>query len=151
MSDFKKHSSFNLILALPVFCGLISLVFSPSIPLLAAFAGSFAYSTLFMSPDMDLAGSIKFCSLRGVLTIPFRSYSFFFHHRGLSHSILFGTLTRLLWLLGFVSLMVYLVVKTVPDTKPIWYYYTHNKEFFIWGVAGAFFADMCHLLLDKRL
>lgn len=151
MSNFKTHSSFNLTLALPVFCGLLTTTFSPAIPLLAVFAGTFTYSTLFMSPDMDLAGNIKLCSFRGILTIPFRSYSLFFRHRGLSHSVLLGTLTRMFWLFGFISLVFYLVVKTIPNTKPIWHYYVYHRDYFIWGGAGVFLADMSHLLLDRRL
>jgi uncharacterized metal-binding protein len=151
MSNYKTHSSFNLLLILPLFLGVIVAFLAPQWPLLATFAISFSYSTLFMSPDMDLASQIKLFSLRGVLSIPFRSYALFFRHRGMSHSILLGTMTRLLWLFGFVNIILYLVLQIVPNTKSVFDYVMLYQEYFLWGIAGVFIADLSHLLLDKRL
>ncbi|MCB1109040.1 MAG: DUF2227 family putative metal-binding protein [Chlamydiia bacterium] len=148
MSQYKTHAKFNLFLALPVLVGAIYYLFHPYWTLLALFSFAFAYSTLFMSPDMDLAHQIKFFSLRGLLTSPFRLYSRIFRHRGLSHSILFGTLTRI----GFLSLLalagLWIYSQAFPSPNSFLVFLKSNQIPIIYAFAGIFCADLCHLLLD---
>ena len=103
-----------------------------------------------MSPDLDLANQIKLVSIRGFFTFPFRAYAKFFRHRGLSHSIIFGTLTRILWL-GLIGLGIFFAIyKAVPKTQDFLSFFFKHKAYILTGLAGVFFADMCHLLLDWK-
>jgi len=106
MSGYKTHSKFNLFIALPILLGAAFYFLHPPRNLMLTFAIVFSYSTLFMSPDMDLAYQIRLFSLRGLFSIPFRSYAQLFSHRGLSHNVLLGSVTRILWLAGWGALEV---------------------------------------------
>ena len=148
MAQYKTHTRFNLFLALPILLLGLYYFFHSSWQQLGIFGGCFIYATLFMSPDMDLANQIKFFSLRGVLTSPFRLYSKIFNHRGLSHSILFGTLTRIgfLTLLGVFGLWIFKQTLLTPDSFVL-FLKTH-QTWILFAFAGIFSADLCHLLLD---
>lgn len=150
MSNYKTHVSFNTFLALPIASLAIYYFISPPSPLLITFMATFFYSTFFMNPDLDLVHQIKLFSIRGILTLPFRMYSKIFTHRGISHSFFFGTLTRLLWLLGIATLISYFVYRTLPSEKTFFYYYDDYKYFIFYGLSGVVLADWCHLLLDYR-
>ncbi len=146
MAQYKTHVSFNILFALPAFLAAIVYFIHPSINLLIIFAGCFVYSTLFMNPDMDVANQIKLISVRGILTFPFRFYSFLFKHRGVSHSFLLGTMTRVLYLGGLLFLILYFADKL--------YFMKHSmhilkSKYFLYGVLGIFMSDFSHLILDK--
>jgi uncharacterized metal-binding protein len=151
MASYKTHSVFNIFLALPALLAGIYYFLHPPYVLLMTFVVTFAYCTLFMNPDLDLAHNIKLFSLRGVLTLPFRLYSLIFKHRGLSHSLLFGSLTRILWLAGMGLLVFYIVYETLPSTYSFAAYYKHYKYYIWYAAAGMCLADWSHLLLDLRI
>lgn len=151
MASYKTHSVFNIFLALPALLTGIYYFLHPPYALLMTFVVTFAYCTLFMNPDLDLAHNIKLFSLRGVLTLPFRLYSLVFKHRGLSHSLLFGSLTRILWLAGMGLLVFYIVYETLPSTYSFAVYYKHYKYYIWYAAAGMCLADWSHLLLDLRV
>ena len=92
----RTHTKFNLFLGLPLTLGAI--LYSLKIPLLPLliFSICFIYGTLYFSPDLDLANQIKFFSLKGILTAPFRLYSGIFRHRRFSHKPILGTLSRII-------------------------------------------------------
>lgn len=113
------------------------------------FVITFIYGTLFMNPDMDLAYQIRLLSFRGLMTLPFRLYAAFFRHRGISHSLLWGTLTRIGWLALFfwgVSILFYKV--TFPK-ETIFAAFIHHPKFWIYGFLGLFLADISHVVLDR--
>jgi uncharacterized metal-binding protein len=64
---------------------------------LVAFASAFAFSMLFLSPDLDLARSGPMRRW-GPLAFLWWPYAKLFRHRGISHHVLWGPLTRLLYL-----------------------------------------------------
>lgn len=151
MAGYKTHTLFNLLIPLPLAAGSIYLFVNSDPVYLSLFSGFFIYGTLFMSPDMDLAEKIKLFSLRGLLSLPFRFYSLFFRHRGLSHSLWFGTLTRILWLFGFCCLLLYLYGHALPTKKGLLLLLkTYQKEL-AFAFSGLFFADFSHLLLDGEI
>lgn len=150
MSNYKTHSAFNLLLALPVLMGVLASVFHPPFTLLITFAATFLYSTLFMSPDLDLAYQIKLTSLRGILASPFRLYSRIFKHRGLSHSVIFGSATRILWLAAIALVIFFLIYESLPSEKSLMLFFKKYKSYLLYGLAGICFSDWCHLFLDKR-
>jgi len=150
MAMYKGHTRFNLFIALPIFLGAIYYFLNPHRDLMITFAAVFSYSTLFMSPDLDLANKIKLFSLRGVLTFPFRSYAKFFSHRGLSHHVLLGSLTRILWLAGWGALIFLALYKGLPTKATFLKFYFHYKPFILYSLGGVCLADWCHLLLDRK-
>jgi uncharacterized metal-binding protein len=149
MANFKAHTTFNLLLALPICLAGIAYFFSPPFYSLAIFSGAFTYGTLFMSPDMDLAHRIKLFSIRGFLTLPFRSYALVFRHRGISHSFLFGTMTRILWLLFITLIAIYLYRRSLPSYNTLHQILSINFDYITWGFFGLFCADAGHLFMDK--
>ncbi len=150
MSNYKTHVKFNLLLALPISIAGIYYLYSPSNAFLLTFASAFSYSTCFMNPDLDLIHQIKLFSLRGLLTLPFRFYSKIFKHRGISHSMLFGTATRILWLCGIGLLLFYLIYETLPSEKTFLSYCKNYKIYMYYALAGIVLADWFHLILDYR-
>jgi uncharacterized metal-binding protein len=149
MAQYKTHTKFNIILALPFFIWAIVYFFSPSINLLATFIICFIYATLFMNPDLDIANKIKLLSFRGLLTFPFRTYSFIFRHRGISHTFLIGSITRILWLTAFLYLALFFLKKPLFNKEDI--ISLVKSDYFLYGFFAIVAADFCHLLLDLKI
>ena len=150
MAIYKTHTKFNLIIALPITIYLIYLLFNPKINYLLTFGGCFIYSTLFMNPDMDIANKIKLFSFKGLMTFPFRIYSFFFHHRGISHKIIIGTLTRVVFLFLFFIVIMFVIDYSLISKKIFLRFFSTYKTYIIYGFCGLCVADCCHLLLDIK-
>lgn len=150
MSNYKTHVTFNLLGGLPAALAALHYAFDPSPVFLLTFALTFFYSTCFMSPDLDLVHQIKLRSIKGFFSLPFRWYSKIFKHRGLSHSFLFGTLTRVLWLSAIGFIIFFAVYQTLPTQKSLLVYFQQYKPYIYYGLAGAIWADWCHLVLDYR-
>jgi uncharacterized metal-binding protein len=68
----------------------------PTEPLLA-FLGGFAFSMIFLTPDLDLVRS-RPTRRWGRLSILWWPYAKIFRHRGVSHHIVWGPLTRIAYL-----------------------------------------------------
>ena len=147
MANYQTHARFNLLLALPLLAFFLHYFFEPGRQPVILFSGAFAYATLFMNPDLDLANQIKIFSLRGLLTLPFRFYSLVFRHRGLSHHFFLGTLTRLLWLSCFYILIAYLWDQR-NGYETLASFYSRYKSHLIFVFSGIFCADAGHLFLD---
>ncbi|MCI5051774.1 MAG: DUF2227 family putative metal-binding protein [Simkaniaceae bacterium] len=150
MSNYRGHTLFNLCVALPLLIAVGVYFFTSSNEELLVFSGVFTYTTLFMSPDMDVANKIKLLSVRGILSIPFRLYAYFFRHRGISHSVLFGSLTRILWLLGCAAGIFFLVYSSLPTQKTLYKFYYLHRDLIHLTVLAIVLADLCHLLLDLK-
>lgn len=109
MPSGKTHLRIELFL-LPLWGALLFIAESYKIITLgwegiAIFAGAYLFSSLLLSPDLDLRHnrSRRRWGLLGFLWIP---YTKIFKHRGVSHSLLFGTLTRL----GYLGVLALLIV-----------------------------------------
>ena len=147
MSNYKTHTKFNLLLALPLLIAFFYYFLHTPVFYIGIFSSCFAYSSLFMNPDVDLAHQIKLFSLRGFLTLPFRFYSRIFHHRGLSHNVFLGSVTRILWLSLFLFLVLYLIDLPLDKKNSCYFCVKYQKEL-LFGFMGIVSADICHLLLD---
>lgn len=135
-------------IALPIILGICNYLLQTDLKLLFVFSGAFIYGTLFMNPDLDLASSFKICSLRGLLTLPFRFYSMLFKHRGISHSIFLGTFTRIGYLAIVVFLFTYFILKMPFLHLDALKYFQNNQTIFFYGFLGLFLADFFHILVD---
>lgn len=148
MAQYKTHTKFNLFFAMPCFSLIIFFFFTSDIRFLRIFVVAFAYATFFMNPDLDLAHQIKFLSIRGILTSPFRLYSKIFSHRGLSHSIVFGTLTRLSFLAVTALFCIWIYTQATPSLDSIWAFIYKYQTSLAYAFSGFFLADISHLALD---
>ncbi len=70
-----------------------------------AFGCAYLFSALFLSPDLDLARSDPH-NRWGALRVCWIPYAKLFRHRGYSHNPLIGPLSRLLYLLLWVALVL---------------------------------------------
>lgn len=103
MPSGKTHLRIELLL-LPAWVALFYFLIDTSWQAGALFAGAYLFSSLLLSPDLDLRHnrSRRRWGLLGFIWIP---YTKIFKHRGVSHSLLFGTLTRLGYL-GVLALLI---------------------------------------------
>jgi len=147
---YKEHVKFNTFITLPLLLGLIYYFLHPMRSLMLTFSASFIYSTFFMNPDLDLADQIRFFSIRGVLTLPFRFYAKLFKHRGLSHNVFFGSFTRLAWLIGWGWLLFFIFYRKLPSKGFLASLLEDYRWFILYAIAGICFADWSHLLLDRK-
>jgi len=82
----------------------VALVRKGSLPTesLVAFLGGFAFSMVFLTPDLDLVRS-RPTRRWGRLSILWWPYAKIFRHRGLSHHIVWGPLTRIAYLTALAA------------------------------------------------
>lgn len=143
MPKYKTHVSVNLFLGLPLSLAAMKYTVQSAPQDTLIFAGAFIYGTFFLHPDVDLARKIRLFSLKGLFTFPFRSYSLFFRHRGISHTPVIGTLTRILWLIGFCWIVFFCFNWAFPDLAKL------ETSYLCFGVCGLIIADLFHFILDQ--
>ena len=115
-----------------------------------AFVLAYLFSSLFLSPDMDLARSgpqNRWRCLR-VLWLP---YVALFRHRGMSHNPILGPPTRVAYLAGIVGTVVYGLhyglgwKLTFPD-----HWWTDLRALPLWAIGiGLLLPNEVHILADK--
>jgi uncharacterized metal-binding protein len=116
---------------------------------MAIFAGAYLFSSLMLSPDLDLRHnrSRRRWGPLGFLWIP---YTKIFKHRGVSHSLIFGTLTRLGYL-GLIALLIalglsYFNVWAIPfDALRT---FSIDLKLFSFLLAGLWLPNILHTLTD---
>ncbi len=136
MPGYRTHVKVNLSFGLPFALAILNYSTLSTPKGMICFTAAFIYGTFFLHPDMDLARNIRLFSWKGLLTLPFRPYSYLFRHRGISHIPVIGTLTRVLWLLGLFALFGWV--------------YPHFTSSYTWfGIGGLATADFFHVVLDR--
>jgi len=110
-----------------------------------AFDVAYAFSMLFLSPDLDLRKS-KASRRWGVLRWLWAPYALVFRHRRMSHHLLLGPLTRIGYLgilaVGGVLLTLFLSGRSVVSfTMPI------NLLFAL--LLGLYLPNLTHVLTDR--
>lgn len=151
----KVHDRVNLSVG-AIFCGAL-IGFGQNPYVTGAFLFGWLVSTLIFSPDSDLMPKAR----TGPLRFFIYPYSVFFKHRGLSHSFLFGTLTRFIYGLLMLGLLTYVLnemgkIDTTIDQYFSFLYdwlsrfdYTKQEyQMLVWLYLGASGADLCHILTD---
>lgn len=112
---------------------------------LIVFGLSYLFSSLMLSPDLDLRSNSarRRWGILGFIWIP---YTKLFKHRGLSHNLLFGPLTRVGYLLLFVTLIMYgLSYLGVRTNIPLHF----DKELLVMIALGLYLPNFLHVLYDK--
>jgi uncharacterized metal-binding protein len=135
MPQGKVHTAINITVALAV--TLVALAVQQlNKPLIFILIG-FIFGTLFINPDLDIAKS-NASKRWGVLRFVWYPYQYMFKHRGLSHNIIIGPLSRI----------IYLIVPFLVFGNRIPLHISYN----ILALAfGVFVSDTLHILLDKTL
>lgn len=155
MARGKTHDRINLLVGSIVTGVLIGLERNTLV--VAGFVFGFLVSTLIISPDLDLGPKKRTRWLQFFLY----PYAIFFKHRGSSHSLLFGTLTRITY-----GVVVFLIMTFVlSEMKYIEFgamdilhwalvfirgydYSLVEYKFFTWIYMGMLLADMLHICVD---
>jgi|Deesub1362B_J571_1020462.scaffolds.fasta_scaffold05699_2 uncharacterized metal-binding protein len=141
MPSGKVHLGFEL-LTLP---GWVAGGVALGVPegALVTFSLAYAAASLLLSPDLDLARSGP-ARRWGALRWLWLPYAWLFRHRGLSHSPLWGPLTRLLYLAALALLLFlpfHLALKVpFPHRFP--------SRLLAPGLAGVYLAHLLHVGLD---
>ena len=114
-----------------------------------AFVLSYLFSTFLLSPDLDLRKNIskRNWGLLGFIWLP---YSWIFKHRGISHSLLLGPLTRILYLAVIVAIAI-LILKYSFHYKIKIGFDDYDIELIIAILAGLYLPSIVHSLLDRML
>lgn len=144
MPKYRTHTGFNLLLLIPSayllnrYVGLEESIL---------FSGGYIFATYFMSPDVDIFGSgpVRRWKWLSILWLP---YSLLFSHRGVSHTPIIGTLTRIAYL-GIVALIISLIV--VRDTGALEGWIRAHRYELLWVASGMFVADILHIFLDGAI
>ncbi|MEQ8821812.1 MAG: DUF2227 family putative metal-binding protein [Sumerlaeia bacterium] len=112
----------------------------------------YLFGLFFISPDLDLPNSFV-RSRWGPLGFIWDPYMILFKHRGMSHSFLFGTLTRLAWLAFLLALPV--LVAGIVVVKMEWLRAADALRYLPEGtmalggfVAGCYLNDLVHIATD---
>jgi uncharacterized metal-binding protein len=109
---------------------------------IATFSGFYLFSLFWLSPDLDLdrgSGSLR---RWGPLKFIWYPYKEIFHHRGISHDILIGPLTRLLYF-GLIIWALVSGLRLSLELPPL------QGEFPSAILAGLWLPDVLHCLLDR--
>lgn len=146
MPSGKTHTAFELILG-PGFLAGFYVLFEPSWGEVSLFAGTYLLSSLFLSPDLDLHKN-RARRRWGPLGFIWAPYSKIFKHRGVSHNLLLGPLTRLIYL-GIVFGVVLVGLSYVGLALPQGFQITIEPRILAVLGAGLYLPNVLHVLLDK--
>lgn len=111
------------------------------------FTGAYVLSSLLLSPDLDLKVN-RTRRQWGPLGFIWEPYARAFRHRGASHSLVIGPLTRLAYLaivFGSVAVGLSYVGLALPSTAPAWL----TPRIVGVTVAGLYAPNVLHVLLDR--
>lgn len=153
MPNYRSHCTINVAaVAAMAFTGAAHGV--ATLDVLYVAAASFVAATFFLSPDLDLKHSSPTKNW-GWLRWTWRPYQMLFRHRGMSHSVLFSSLTRVGYLLGLgvMALAVGHAAFEGPGLRDagalvIEVGRTHGTHVAAAG-AGILLSDLCHIVTDR--
>jgi len=110
-----------------------------------AFVLAYAFSALFLSPDLDLARSRAFrrWGLARWLWIP---YALLFRHRRLSHHPILGFVTRLAYLGAMIVVVGAVAVVVIGRPVRVG---VPSAEALLATAVGAYLPNLTHVLVDR--
>jgi uncharacterized metal-binding protein len=113
--------------------------------LIVIFLFSYLFSSLFFSPDLDLRQS-RAAQRWGIGRVVWIPYARIFRHRALSHHIVYGPLTRILYLGAMLGLVYWLLLRYAG--------YRAHFPFPSWSVIaavvfGVYLPNQIHAIADK--
>lgn len=119
-------------------------------------AGLGCFAGIFISPDLDMRQRTvsETTLLRWSLGVGYiwiflwYPYSMLFRHRGVSHTPLIGTVTRVLYLLGMALLVQYTAHILSGANWSIWTWVEQHQQPIAMFIAGLAISDIGHWVLD---
>lgn len=154
MSDGKTHDRVGLIAG--IICSVTAFALF-SFPIAIPFFVGWLIALFIFSPDSDLMPKKR----TGILAFFLYPYSILFKHRGLSHSLLLGTLSRVVYIIITFLIILFILSKMGYVEFNFSNFYTELVHFVsnfsvsnpIYQVlcsfyAGMFGADLVHIILD---
>ena len=121
-----------------------------------SFVAAYLFSSLLLSPDMDLARSNP-QNRWGILRVLWWPYARLFRHRGWSHNPLLGPLSRVLYLGVIVALLwtglhYWLSVEMVELGDLVKWWKRQLEEEWLWAlIAGLLLPNELHILADRLM
>src|SRR5687768_5925045 len=107
MPSGATHDAITFLLAVPV--GIAAYAFTGDAPLLIVMAAAFVFGGIMFGPDLDTKS--KQYSRWGPLRLMWFPYRTVFKHRSRwSHGLILGTLLRVVYFLGVVSIFLFAIV-----------------------------------------
>ncbi|MEM9673975.1 MAG: DUF2227 family putative metal-binding protein, partial [Bacteroidota bacterium] len=119
-------------------------------------AGIGCFCGIFISPDLDMRQRtvsettlLRWSSGIGYIWIfLWYPYAMLFRHRGISHTPIIGTITRVLYLLGIAVLVQYLAHTFAAAQWSIWDWVKEYQRFIAIFIGGLAISDLGHWVLD---
>jgi len=147
MSSGRTHLKIEMIGLLIGIIAVVVLVVEGRIDawLGGIFLSAYLFSSLFLSPDLDLHNSrgTKRWGIARALWLP---YSWVFRHRAVSHHLLFGPLTRIAYLGGILLLILWgigsLTGRSLRPALPPW-------PLFLAALCGLYLPNQIHSVVDR--
>ena len=141
MPNYASHLILNFMSLSALYILYVQHPFLTTIQL-SLFIIGFFIGTVLLSPDLDTKSeSSRRC---GVACTPYRKI---FSHRGISHHWLWGTATRIIYVLvviGVLAALVFLLKLPLPDITIVM---GHPFELFM-IVLGLFISNLLHTAMD---
>lgn len=156
--QYREHCATNLIAGTLLMAALGSYDISTSTRFI--FAGSFIVATFLLSPDLDIFHSSPNKNW-GKMRLVWWPYTKIFSHRGMSHTPILGTWTRILYVffLILIGFLIYdmtqhgsyekipsMTQQRLEETRA---FAEKHQTVFLSGLAGITASDLIHLLIDK--
>ncbi len=122
---------------------------------LILFVSAYAFSTFLLSPDLDLKRNRSKLNW-GFLRWIWQPYSKVFKHRGISHSILWGILTRLIYIYAvyFTALLIYYFFSDM-DFNDLPFLFVDSDEirwqYITALLLGVYIPSIFHTVLDRAV
>lgn len=155
MASGKWHDRFSLIFG-AILTGIIFSFFDWVIA--AAFTSGFLFATLMFSPDTDVMPKKR----SGILQFFLYPYSILFKHRGFSHYLILGTLTRVFYGMIVMAIIFYVLhglghtnISHEHILESYKVFFTHydyrlfEYKVATWLIGGMLMADVCHIFIDR--
>lgn len=110
-----------------------------------AYILAYAFSMVFLSPDLDLARSraSKRWGIARVLWIP---YALVFRHRGCSHHAILGAFTRVAYLAAVVGLLFVAIIALTGARIAV---HLPPADVLLGVAAGLYVPNLTHILSDR--
>ncbi|MCK4356049.1 DUF2227 family putative metal-binding protein [Candidatus Bipolaricaulota bacterium] len=109
------------------------------------FLSAYLFSSLFLSPDLDLHNS-RATKRWGIARAFWLPYSWVFRHRAVSHHLLFGPLTRIAYLGGILLLILWgiglFTGRSLRPALPSW-------SIFLAALCGLYLPNQIHIVVDR--
>ena len=152
MPDGKTHIKINKVVF--VLIAVLVYLMNYIVPM-KWFLFGFIFGMYYLTPDLDTDGTDPDKNW-GMFQFMWNGYSKIFVHRGISHSVFFGTLTRLVTLsiiilIGYVGFMLFIkgTNNLYTDLISLYYFVINNACQIGLFSLGIFSADMSHIIADK--